>query len=72
MSCSNTSKQKVAQPKGLKTTLFGYQLEAVDWMYSREVENHEPRGGIFADDMGLGMYISELVYFYICTNQLSN
>lgn len=41
------------QPRGLVTTLLPHQVEAVEWMRSRERVSR-PGGGVLADDMGMG------------------
>ncbi|AVK76871.1 SNF2 N-incomplete domain and Helicase C-domain containing protein [Pandoravirus macleodensis] len=41
------------RPRGLVTTLLPHQVEAVEWMRSRERVSH-PGGGVLADDMGMG------------------
>ncbi|EME40686.1 hypothetical protein DOTSEDRAFT_177817 [Dothistroma septosporum NZE10] len=46
--------------KGMKTTLKHYQVLGVAFMRRREGDEHEPRGGILADQMGLGKTISML------------
>nr|UDO47843.1 helicase [Pandoravirus massiliensis] len=38
---------------GLATALLPHQIEAVEWMRSRERASH-PGGGVLADDMGMG------------------
>ncbi|KAG0046707.1 DNA repair protein rad16 [Gryganskiella cystojenkinii] len=43
------------QPKGLKLTLLPFQREGLGWM--RKQENTEFKGGILADEMGMGKTI---------------
>ncbi|THY10671.1 hypothetical protein D6D02_06237 [Aureobasidium pullulans] len=40
--------------KGMKTPLKSYQIINCGWMRSREIGVSEPKGGIIADQMGLG------------------
>lgn len=47
------------EPKYIRTKLNEYQLQGIDWMHWREnmkrLNDHAcMRGGILADDMGLG------------------
>ena len=51
----------------LKTTLFSYQEEAIEWMMQKEnattqmfYEENFPKGGILADEVGLGKTIMSL------------
>jgi SNF2 family DNA or RNA helicase len=46
----NLSERKA--PKRLKVKLLDHQYYAINWLKWREAT--EPRGGILADDMGLG------------------
>ncbi|EUC50623.1 hypothetical protein COCMIDRAFT_67310, partial [Bipolaris oryzae ATCC 44560] len=46
--------------KGMKTSLKGYQLIGSGWMRDRENGDEEPRGGILADQMGLGKTLMAL------------
>lgn len=46
--------------KGMKTTLKHYQVMGTAFMRRRENAQHEPRGGILADQMGLGKTIMML------------
>ncbi|KAK4619062.1 DNA repair protein RAD5 [Fulvia fulva] len=46
--------------KGMKTSLKHYQVLGVGFMRKRENDPLEPRGGILADQMGLGKTISML------------
>jgi SNF2 family DNA or RNA helicase len=54
-------------PKRLKVKLLDHQFYALNWLKWREAT--EPRGGILADDMGLGMYlkITQTNIFYCQT-----
>lgn len=54
MAASNTSNNTLK----LKCKLLTHQVEALQWMISRE--DMEPRGGILADDMGLGKTLTFL------------
>ena len=40
--------------KGMKTSLYHYQVQGAAWMKERETGNEKPLGGILADQMGLG------------------
>jgi len=42
------------EPKGLCATLLPFQVEGFSWMRHQEVEEAESRGGILADEMGMG------------------
>lgn len=44
------------QPNYLNIQLMPHQLHAIKWMSWRE-KTKRPRGGILADDMGLGEYL---------------
>ncbi|KAL8798933.1 MAG: hypothetical protein Q9182_006280, partial [Xanthomendoza sp. 2 TL-2023] len=46
--------------KGMKTTLFDYQVQAAAWMKLREEGDVAPLGGILADEMGLGKTLTTL------------
>ncbi|EMC91603.1 hypothetical protein BAUCODRAFT_79159 [Baudoinia panamericana UAMH 10762] len=46
--------------KGMKTTLKHYQVMGVAFMRRRERDSYEPKGGILADQMGLGKTIMML------------
>jgi len=41
-------------PPGLTATLLPFQVEGVSWMYHQEVKTPEIRGGILADEQGMG------------------
>lgn len=43
------------QPRSVKVPLMKHQRHALAWMNWRE--RQKPRGGILADDMGLGKYL---------------
>lgn len=44
--------------KGMNTPLKNYQLINCGWMRSREIGAKEPKGGIIADQMGLGKTVT--------------
>lgn len=44
------------QPNYLGIQLMPHQLHAIKWMHWRE-KTKRPKGGLLADDMGLGMYL---------------
>ncbi|KAJ6274679.1 dna repair protein rad5 [Bipolaris maydis] len=46
--------------KGMRTSLKAYQLVGSGWMRDRENAAEEPRGGILADQMGLGKTLMTL------------
>ncbi|KAL8805790.1 MAG: hypothetical protein Q9200_005280 [Gallowayella weberi] len=46
--------------KGMKTTLFHYQVQAAAWMKLREEGDVSPLGGILADEMGLGKTLTTI------------
>ncbi|GES64754.1 SNF2 family helicase [Aspergillus terreus] len=46
--------------KGLKTSLYHYQLLGAAFMRDRENTNHAPRGGLLCDMMGFGKTIQAL------------
>ena len=48
---------KITQPAGLCVTLRDYQLRALQWMLEREKNGGDVRGGILAEEMGLGKTI---------------
>jgi hypothetical protein len=50
--------------KGMKTSLKPYQLLGSAWMRRKENEGHEPRGGLLADQMGLGKTLQMLGEYY--------
>jgi DNA repair protein RAD16 len=41
-------------PKGLVASLLPFQQEGVSWMYNQEVNENSFKGGILADEMGMG------------------
>jgi len=47
-------------PKGLNATLLPFQKEGVSWMYCQEVNVPEIRGGILADEMGMGKTLQSI------------
>jgi SNF2 family DNA or RNA helicase len=47
-------------PPGLSATLLPFQVEGVSWMYHQEVQVPEVRGGILADEMGMGKTIQTI------------
>lgn len=50
-------------PDNLKIQLMPHQLHGLKWMCWRETQ--KPKGGILADDMGLGReFLFEFIYFY--------
>lgn len=52
--------------RGMKTTLKGYQVLGTAFMRRRENEVNEPRGGLMADQMGLGKTLMMLGEFLWC------
>ncbi|KAI1339479.1 P-loop containing nucleoside triphosphate hydrolase protein [Xylariaceae sp. FL0016] len=46
--------------KGLKTSLYDYQVVGSAWLLNREKSATDPKGGILADDMGMGKTIQIL------------
>lgn len=51
--------------RGMKTSLYDYQLDGVGWMLERErsrraQSSYNPKGGILADEMGCGKTITML------------
>ncbi|PWY79259.1 hypothetical protein BO70DRAFT_338462 [Aspergillus heteromorphus CBS 117.55] len=46
--------------KGLKTSLYHFQLIGAAWMRDRENATHPPHGGLFCDIMGFGKTIQSL------------
>lgn len=53
--------------RGMKTSLKGYQVLGTAFMRRRENDIQEPRGGLMADQMGLGktlMMLGELLYIW--------
>jgi len=49
-----------AAPKGLTANLLPFQVEGVSWMYHQEVKE-SIRGGILADEMGMGKTLQTIV-----------
>jgi len=47
-------------PPGLAATLLPFQREGVSWMYNQEVNEKEIKGGILADEMGMGKTLQTL------------
>jgi hypothetical protein len=45
---------------GFGTSLFHHQVIGVSWMLSRELHPTEPKGGILADEMGMGKTVQLL------------
>lgn len=52
----------VATPKGIQVELMPHQMHGLAWMLWREKQ--KPRGGILADDMGLGKFFAVLYFFF--------
>lgn len=46
--------------KGMKSTLYHYQLLGAQWMIQRELSDEAPYGGLLADGMGLGKTVQTL------------
>jgi hypothetical protein len=47
-------------PPGLSATLLPFQVEGTSWMYHQEVHIPEIRGGILADEMGMGKTVQTI------------
>lgn len=47
-------------PKGLTATLLPFQVEGFSWMRHQEVMEDEIRGGILADEMGMGKTVQTI------------
>lgn len=54
-------------PGNLKIQLMSHQLHALKWMQWRE--NQKPKGGLLADDMGLG---TKLIHSFLSSYSSSN
>lgn len=50
----------VPTPKGIQVELMPHQMHGLAWMLWREKQ--KPRGGILADDMGLGKFFFFLLF----------
>lgn len=48
------------QPPGLMATLLPFQVEGYSWMRHQEVMEKDVRGGILADEMGMGKTIQTI------------
>jgi len=57
------------QPPSLRTPLMFHQQQALHWLCSQE-DKHVMRGGILADDMGVGKTIETLAL--LCAHQLAS
>jgi hypothetical protein len=55
--CTKTGEWKM---KGFKSTLKHFQMLGTAWMRERECDGREPRGGLGADQMGLGKTVMML------------
>ncbi|KAK9805404.1 hypothetical protein WJX73_001738 [Symbiochloris irregularis] len=60
------TKQATPPPGTLKPELHTYQKHALAWMLDREASRAGPRGGLLADEQGLGKTVQMLAL--ICTN----
>lgn len=49
-----------AEPPGLTASLLSFQIEGFSWMRHQEVEEPDIRGGILADEMGMGKTIQAI------------
>lgn len=69
-------------PKGMTANLLPFQKEGASWMYNQETSCPEVRGGILADEMGMGElvrsillsspFICTYIYQYLCRKNTSN
>mmetsp|Transcript_21216 Transcript_21216/g.61748 ORF Transcript_21216/g.61748 Transcript_21216/m.61748 type:complete len:1336 (-) Transcript_21216:330-4337(-) len=50
-----------SSPPGLTANLLPFQVEGVSWMYHQEVKETTTRGGILADEMGMGKTLQTIV-----------
>jgi len=50
-----------APPPGVTVTLLPFQTEGVSWMYHQEVHVPKLRGGLLADEMGMGKTLQTIV-----------
>lgn len=51
-------------PEGMKGALMAHQVVGVAWMTGMEEGKAGCRGGILADDMGLGKVSSGVIFFF--------
>lgn len=58
--------------KGMKTSLYHYQLLGAAFMRDRENGQDKPLGGILADDMGFGVCLTLAALLYILTSASEN
>ena len=56
--CVRTRMEEMKPPSTLTATLLPYQREALYWMYAQE--NSIYKGGILADEMGMGKTIQAI------------
>ena len=69
-------------PRGTTANLLPFQKEGASWMYNQETSCPEVRGGILADEMGMGELVRSLllsspfictyIYQYLCRKNTSN
>ena len=57
-------------PKGMTANLLPFQKEGASWMYKQETSCPEVRGGILADEMGMGTLVRSFLFSssFICTH----